>query len=95
MKIHLIAIIRSKPAHIDEVKKQLQTMVVRTREEKACLQYDLHQDLEDPSQFIFYEIWQDESGLDLHNEQPYIQDFQLLAEKALQETPLIYKTKLI
>lgn len=95
MKIHLIAIIKSKPEHTEEVKDKLQGMVMHSRQEKACLQYDLHQDLEDPSRFTFYEIWQDEAALSLHNEQPYIKDFQALAEKKLQDAPLIYKTKLI
>lgn len=95
MKIHLIAIIRSKPEYIEEVKSKLQVMVVHSRKETACLRYDLHQDLDNPSQFLFYEIWQDEASLNRHNEQPYIKDFQVFTENKLQEAPLIYKTKII
>ncbi|MDM1071187.1 antibiotic biosynthesis monooxygenase [Empedobacter brevis] len=93
MHIYITAIIKSKPAHQEEVYSVLQNMVRETRKEQACLLYDLHQDLKDENQFIFYEIWENEEGLHLHNQQNYIKEFGYIVSEKLQETPQIYLTR--
>ena len=93
MHIYITAIIKSKPAHQEEVYSVLQNMVRETRKEQACLLYDLHQDLKDKNQFIFYEIWENEEGLYLHNQQNYIKEFGYIVSEKLQETPQIYLTR--
>lgn len=95
MSIYLTAIVKAKPAHRGEVTAVLQNMVKETRKEAACLQYDLHQGIEDENVFVFYEIWETQEGLDLHGQQPYIVEFGRLAESKLQEAPGIYLTKKI
>jgi quinol monooxygenase YgiN len=92
MNINLTVFIKSKAAYADDIRQMLQAMVVQSKQETACLQYDLHQGIDEPHIFIFHEVWQDEKGLALHNEQPYIKAFgEIIAEK-LQEAPVIYKT---
>ncbi len=95
MKTYLTAILKSKPEFLPEVKSVLQNMVVHSRKETACIQYDLHQSLDDQNIFTFHEIWKNQEGLTLHNEQPYIKAFRSLAKEKLQETPLIYVTQKI
>jgi quinol monooxygenase YgiN len=92
MKIYLTAIIETQPEFLAEVKSVLENMVVETRKESACLQYDLHQSIENENTFIFYEIWANQSGLDEHNKQPYIQEFIELGNK-LASSPSIYLSK--
>ena len=92
MKIYLTAIIETQPEFLAEVKSVLENMVVETRKESACLQYDLHQSIENENTFIFYEIWANQSGLDEHNKQPYIQEFIELGNK-LASAPSIYLSK--
>lgn len=91
MKVHLTAIVKAKPAYTDEVLSALSDMVQQTRKEKACLQYDLHRSTDDENVFFFYEIWEDQEGLDAHNQQPYIQAFVAMAGEKLQEVPVIVK----
>ena len=91
MKIYLTAIANAKPEFLAEVKAALENMVVETRKESACIQYDLHQGLDDANTFVFYEIWEDQKGLDLHNKQPYIQDFGAMVAEKLQGAPVIIK----
>ena len=95
MKIYLTAIIKSKPDFLSEIKSTLENMVVHSRQEMACLQYDLYQSIEDENIFTFYEIWENQESLTQHNEQPYIKAFENLAKEKLQETPLIYVTQKI
>lgn len=47
-----------KEGHIDFVKAELEKLIPITRAEKGCLQYDLHQDNENPHYFMFYENWE-------------------------------------
>jgi quinol monooxygenase YgiN len=74
MSIYLTAIIKSKPETKEELSKILLNMVVQSRKEIACVQYDLHEDTS-RNLFIFHEEWADETGLDFHNQQEYLLDF--------------------
>lgn len=40
--------------------------VAATLKEKGCLAYELHQDLEDPTRFVFYERWKSAEALKEH-----------------------------
>jgi quinol monooxygenase YgiN len=95
MQICLTALIKSKPEHTAGVLQVLENMVVQTRMEPACIQYDLHQSLEDVNLFVFYEIWENQEGLDQHFQQPYILEFGLLANEKLAEKPEVYLTRKI
>lgn len=95
MKIYVMAIIKAKEEHRNEVLEVLQNMVTETRKEKANELYTLHQGIEDKNQFIFYEIWKSKEGLTAHNEQPYIKEFGEIAAKKLREEPTIILTTLI
>lgn len=90
MKIYITAILKANPTYRDEVTAVLRQMVEESRKEVACIQYDLHQVTDDENQFIFYEIWESRTGLDAHNQQPYILAFGKMAKEKLQETPQIY-----
>ena len=47
-----------KQEKIEFVKSELIKILEPTRVEEGCLQYDLHQDADDESIFMFYEIWE-------------------------------------
>ncbi len=87
MKIYLTAAIKVKEQYRAEVLEVLQNMVRETRKEEANELYMLHQGIEDKNQFVFYEIWKNQEGLEQHNQQPYIKAFGALADEKLQERP--------
>lgn len=95
MPIYLTAILKSKPEHIATLKAMLQDMVVNAKQEKACIQYDLHEATNAEGVFIFQEIWESKEGLAAHNEQPYIKNFGAKAPGLLQEPAGIYLTELV
>lgn len=96
MKIYLTAIIKAKAEHQTEVLEVLRNMVKETQKEEACELYSLHQGIDDKNQFTFYEIWKNEEGLALHNQQPYIQAFgALINDEKLQENPQLYTTNIL
>ena len=93
MSVFLTATVKSKTGQEDALKEALQQLVVGSRNEAACIQYDLHQSVEDPGFFIFHEEWADQAGLDLHNVQPHILRFQKEAGNLVEGTVTIYKTQ--
>ena len=95
MKLNITAIIKSKPETIEITKALLTEMSVNSKQETACIQYDLHQSKDEPEYFFFHEIWDNQQDLDLHNAKPYIQKFVQKASEILAETPKIYKTNKI
>lgn len=95
MSIYLTAIIKAKAEHNSTVLHLLKQMVIESRKEKSCIRYDLHQSKDDKNIFIFYEIWKNQEGLDIHNKQPYLQDFMNIIPEKLQEAPAIYVSDII
>ena len=54
-KLTIVANITAAANKIDLVKAELGKLIDLTRAEEGCLQYDLHQDNENPAHFMFYE----------------------------------------
>ena len=57
-KLTIVAHIRAKSNQIDLVKAELLKLIEITRAEAGCLNYDLHQDNDNPAVFLFYENWE-------------------------------------
>lgn len=73
-KITVIAYAAAKPGREKELKKALQSMVVPTRAEKGCLNYDLHESSDQPGAFMFHENWSSKEALDAHLKTKHIAD---------------------
>jgi len=57
-QLTIVAHIEAKKDCIDLVKSELVKLLEPTRKEDGCIQYDLHQDNENPAVFLFYENWE-------------------------------------
>lgn len=57
-KLTIVARILAKPENREQVKAELLKLIEPTREEKGCLNYDLHQDLNNENLFLFFENWE-------------------------------------
>ena len=93
MSIFLTALVKSKPGKAEEMKAVLQQLVIDSRKETACLQYDLHQSVSDAELFIFHEEWVSESGLQLHNTQPHISGFVQASKDIIYGGVTLHKTE--
>ena len=87
--ISITAIIKSKQENIEQVRNMVHHLVTETRKEAACIRYDLHTT---ENVFIIWEEWQDQPGLDFHNNQPYLLDFVNQTEDLLASPIQVYKT---
>jgi quinol monooxygenase YgiN len=80
-KVTVVARVRAKEGMEEKVKQELLALVGPTRSEKGCINYDLHQSVENKSLFMFYENWMSKSDLDKHLEMPYMKSHM---EKAVE-----------
>ncbi|RBP83199.1 antibiotic biosynthesis monooxygenase [Marinomonas rhizomae] len=55
----LVANITAHPGKGAELKTALEVLLVPTRAEVGCLQYDLHQDNNNAEAFVYFERWSD------------------------------------
>ncbi|MBS7531263.1 antibiotic biosynthesis monooxygenase [Hazenella sp. IB182353] len=64
----IVAKIHAKKGMEQHVYDELKKLIEPTRSEKGCIQYDLHQSIEDPTIFIFYENWETKPLWEAHME---------------------------
>ena len=81
----IVANIKANEDQIDLVKTELRKLIDITRAEEGCINYDLHQDNENPSHFLFYENWASHDLWQAHMDNQHLKDFLLATEGALAE----------
>lgn len=79
----VVARVQAKVGKEEEVKNELFALIEPTRSELGCINYDLHQAVDDPSVFMFYENWRSKEDLDKHLETPYLRAWKEKAESLL------------
>lgn len=82
-KLTIVAHIHAEADQIDLVKSELLKLIETTRSEDGCLNYDLHQDNENPTHFLFFENWASRELWQKHMENRHITDFQSATEGAI------------
>jgi quinol monooxygenase YgiN len=69
----VIAQIKAKPGMEAQVRQELLSLVAPSRKDPGCLNYDLHQALDNPALFLFHENWTSEAHLERHLQKPDLQ----------------------
>ena len=82
-KITVVATAQAKEGMEETVKQELLSLVNPTRSEPGCINYDLHQAVDDKTLFIFYENWKSMADLEKHREMPYLKAFKQKAGSLL------------
>lgn len=87
-KLTIVANIKANPEKIDLVKAELLKLIDMTRAEAGCINYDLHQDNENPAHFLFYENWQSRELWQTHMENTHLKEYMQATEGAVDEFTL-------
>ncbi len=87
-KLTIVAHITAMPDKIALVKAELEKLVPVTRAEKGCLDYDLHQDNENPAHFMFYENWESRALWQAHMNARHLKEYVAATEGAIAEFSL-------
>lgn len=79
----IVARIEANKGSAELVKAALTKLIEPTREEEGCLQYDLHQDNDNPEVFVFFENWTSRELWLAHMETDHIKAYKVEVEGAL------------
>ena len=85
----VIARMHAKPGKEQELRDALVALVEPTSREKGYVNYDLHQGVEDPGWFFFYENWDSAADLDAHLAAPHLVEFAGRLDELLDESGLV------
>ena len=84
-KLTIVARILAKAGKRDFIKEELLKLIEVTRAEEGCLNYDLHQDNENPDLFLFYENWKNRDLWQVHMQNDHLKRYMEVTEGAVEE----------
>ncbi|GJM24134.1 MAG: antibiotic biosynthesis monooxygenase [Phycisphaerae bacterium] len=87
-KLTIVANIKANADKIELVKSELVKLIDITLREEGCLQYDLHQDNENPAHFMFYENWVSRELWQNHMGAQHLKDYLAATDGAIEEFTL-------
>ncbi len=94
-KLTIVADIQADPEKVDLVKTELEKLIPMTQAEKGCLQYDLHQDNDNPAHFMFYENWESRELWQDHMNAPHLAAYKKATAGAIIETKIHEMTHIV
>ncbi len=84
-KLTIVANVRANKDSIELVKSELLKLIDVTRAEAGCINYDLHQDNENPEYFLFFENWESRDLWQTHMGNTHLQSYLKATEGAVAE----------
>jgi len=80
----IVATIEAKPDKIDLVKEELKKLIAPTLKEAGCIQYDLHQDNQNPASFLFFENWESRELWQDHMNSAHLAEYASATEGSIE-----------
>jgi quinol monooxygenase YgiN len=87
--LSVVAEIQARPGKEAALREALLGLIVPTRAEEGCVQYDLHESTDTPGQFVFYENWTSREHLDRHLASPHLEAMKARFDELLAGPPRI------
>ncbi|GAB3664439.1 putative quinol monooxygenase [Nocardioides korecus] len=84
----VIAFMKAAPGKEDELRRELEALIAPTAAEDGFVNYDLHESVEEPGKFFFYENWESAEKLDAHLATPHLVRFAGMIGDLLDEDGL-------
>ena len=89
-RLTIVAKIQVKKDFVNAVKTELIKLIVPSRKESGCIEYNLHQDNEDPTILVFYETWESASSFEKHTNTDHYKTY-IRAIDGMIETKVVNK----
>lgn len=93
-KLTIVANIYVKEGKLALVRAELLKLIDITRAEAGCINYDLHQDNENPLHFTFYENWETRELWQTHMNNQHLTDYMAATEGAVETFTLNEMTQI-
>ncbi len=90
----IVANIIAKVDKVELVKMELLKLIDVTRAEEGCINYDLHQDNDNPAHFMFYENWISRELWQTHMGNQHLKDYMAATDGAVDSFVLNEMTKI-
>lgn len=74
-QIIVTAVLKSKEGYEEQLLAELKKVQNGSKEEVGCIQYIIHQSIEDQT-FVLYEIWKDLEAVEIHNQTEHYQEYR-------------------
>lgn len=84
-KLTIVANIFANSDKVDLLKSELEKLIPPTLKEEGCIQYDLHQDNENPEHFMFFELWENRELWQAHMNAPHLAAYMTATEGAVAD----------
>lgn len=88
-RVCVVARFKAKEGQGPKLREMLLNLVQPSRSDEGCIKYDVHQAIEDPTLFYFYEIWQSRELLDKHGASKTLSSFREAAKDVFGEPPQV------
>lgn len=66
---------KTRPEKAEAFERLFRAYVEPSRQELGCIEYHMLRDKQDPSLFVFYEVWASKADLDVHSALPHMREF--------------------
>ncbi|QXI37874.1 putative quinol monooxygenase [Pseudomonas xantholysinigenes] len=66
---------KTRPEQAEAFEQLFRPCVEPSRQEPGCLEYHMLRDQQDPSLFVFFEVWASQADLDVHLALPHMRAF--------------------
>ncbi|MFZ4115508.1 MAG: putative quinol monooxygenase [Chthoniobacterales bacterium] len=88
-KYTVVAAFQARSGKEAALREALVKLLVPTRGEEGCLNYDLHESLEAPGKFLFYENWSSPEAHQKHMDSVHIKELAERLEELCANAPEI------
>lgn len=92
-QLTIVAHIKAKENQVELVKAELEKLIPITLKEEGCINYDLHQDNENPAHFLFFENWTSRELWQKHMGGQHLKDYLAATDGAVEEFTIHEMTK--
>lgn len=90
MNLHIVALFKFKENYLMDALEVLKKLVIETRKEEGCLQYDLIEDKYEKGTLFLIELWETEEHHHKHSVTEHLDEFRRISANML-ETKEVYR----
>ena len=91
----VVAVFRARTGYEAELGAALRAMLIPTRKEDGCLNYDLHQGVDRPGLYYFHETWASADHHRAHLDTPHVRQLLTISSPMLLDPILELKGRRI
>lgn len=91
----VLALFKAKHGKEEDLKQALKELVNPTLKEEGCINYDLHQSIDNKAEFMFYENWTTKDAHAKHNIAPHIEKWRKIKDELLEKDSVVTSWNII